>query len=258
MLLAINAQNTAITLGCFDDEDHLRVVARIATETRHTADQYACQIDSVLRLRGYTASEIYGAVLCSVVPTLSTVLRDAVKILCDCETINVSTGVKTGLNIEIDNPRALGSDLVCVAVEAAAHGQLPALVVDMNTAITFTALDSRGVLVGSAIAPGVRIGLDALREKAAQLPSISLSGAEDKLIGKNTVDAMASGVLYGAASMADGMIGKFREELGTSLTVYMTGIDAPLVVGRMKEPVKRMDDMVLYGMHRVWVKNRKR
>ena len=257
MLLAINAQNTAITLGCFDDEEHLRVVARIATETRHTADQYACQIDSVLRLRGYAASEIYGAVLCSVVPSLSTVLRDAVQILCGCEAINVSTGVKTGLNIEIDNPRALGSDLVCVAVEAA-HGKLPALVVDMNTATTFTALDSRGVLVGSAIAPGVSIGLDALREKAAQLPSISLTRGEDRLIGKNTVDAMASGVLYGAASMVDGMIAKFREQLDGSLTVYLTGTDAPLVAGKLCEPVQRTDDMVLYGMHRIWVKNRRK
>ncbi|MGM9629694.1 type III pantothenate kinase [Butyricicoccus sp.] len=258
MLLAINAQNSAIALGCFDEDGHLRAVARIAAEDTHTADQYACQIDSVLHLRGYSSAEIYGAVLCSVVPSLNAVLHDAVKILCGCEVVSVSSGVKTGLSIQTENPRALGSDLVCVAVEAAAQNRLPALVVDMNTATTFTALDSRGVLVGSAIAPGVRTGLETLREKAAQLPSISLTLPENRLLGKNTVDAMASGVLNGAASMVDGMIGRCREQLGDGLTVYLTGTDAPLIAGRMREQVRHMDDMVLYGLYRIWLKNRKK
>ncbi|MDO5784355.1 MAG: type III pantothenate kinase [Eubacteriales bacterium] len=258
MLLAINVQNSAIALGCFDNAGGLRMVARIAAEPEHTADQYACEIDSVLRLRGYAASEIYGAVLCSVVPSLSMVLYDAVRILCGCEAVNVASGVKTGLSIQIDNPRALGSDLVCVAVEAAAQGRLPALVIDMNTAVTFTALDKRGVLVGSIIAPGVHIGLDALHEKAAQLPSISLSRSNCRLLGKNTVDAMASGVLNGAASMIDGMIARCREQLGDDLTVYLTGTDASLAADYLHEQVCRMDDMVLYGLHRIWIKNRKK
>lgn len=258
MLLAINAQNSVIALGCFDEEGHLRAVARIAAEAAYTADQYACQINSMLHLRGYTAGEFYGAVLCSVVPSLNTVLHDAVKILCGCEVVSVSSGVKTGLSIQTENPRALGSDLVCVAVEAAAQKHLPALVVDMNTATTFTALDSRGVLVGSAIAPGVHIGLEALREKAAQLPSISLTRSETRLLGRNTVDAMASGVLNGAASMIDGMIDRCREQLGEDLTVYLTGMDAPLVMGRMREHVRHIDDMVLYGLHRIWLKNRRK
>ncbi|MCD8357145.1 MAG: type III pantothenate kinase [Clostridia bacterium] len=256
MLLAINIQNSAITLGCFDGSAKLRAVARVATETGHTADQYACQIESVLRLRGYAADEIYGAVVCSVVPSLSTVISEAVQILCSCEVVNVSSGVKTGLSIQIDNPRALGSDLVCVAVEAAAQGKLPALVVDMNAATTFTALNAKGVLAGSIIAPGTQIGLDALHEKAAQLPLISLNRKTVKLLGKNTVDSMASGVLHGAASMVDGMIGKCREQLGDNLTVYLTGTDAPLVADYMRETVQRIDDMVLYGLYRIWTKNR--
>lgn len=258
MLLAINVQNSAIALGCFDNAGKLRMVARIATELKHTADQYACEIDSVLRLRGYTASEIYGAVLCSVVPSLSMVLYDAVRILCDCEAVNVASGVKTGLSIQIDNPRALGSDLVCVAVEAAEQGRLPALVIDMNTAVTFTALDRRGVLVGSIIAPGVRIGLDALHEKAAQLPLINLNRPNCRLLGKNTVDAMASGVLNGTASMIDGMIIRCREQLGDDLTVYLTGTDATLAAAYLHEQVRRLDDMVLYGLHRIWMKNRRK
>lgn len=258
MLLAINIQNSAITLGCFDREGNLGMVARIAAETHHTPDQYACQIDSVLRLHHCSAEGIYGAVLCSVVPSLNAVLHDAVGILCGCETVNVASGVKTGLRIETDNPRALGSDLVCVAVEAAAHNRLPALVIDMNTATTFTALDRQGALVGSMIAPGIRLGLDALHEKAAQLPSISLTRPHCKLLGKNTVEAMASGVLHGAASMADGMIAKCRQQLGKDLTVYLTGTDAPLAAQYLQEPVHRMDDMVLYGLYRIWIKNHKK
>ena len=114
------------------------------------------------------------------------------------------------------------------------------------------------MLVGSAIAPGVRTGLETLREKAAQLPSISLTLPENRLLGKNTVDAMASGVLNGAASMVDGMIGRCREQLGDGLTVYLTGTDAPLIAGRMREQVRHMDDMVLYGLYRIWLKNRKK
>lgn len=258
MLLAINVQNSAIALGCFDRMGELRVVACIAAEPEHTADQYACEIDNVLRLRGCAASDIYGAVLCSVVPSLSTVLHDAVRILCGCEAVNVASGVKTGLSIQIDNPRALGSDLVCVAVEAAARGRLPALVIDMNTAVTFTALDEHGVLVGSIIAPGMHIGLDALHEKAAQLPSISLNRAQCRLLGKNTVDAMASGVLNGTASMIDGMVARCREQLGGNLTVYLTGTDAALAADYLREQVYRTDDMVLYGLYRIWMKNRKK
>ncbi len=258
MLLAINAQNSAITLGCFDEDGHLRMVAQIASENGHTADQYACQLDSVLRLRGYAPSEIYGAVICSVVPPLNAVLYEAVKLLCGCEIVNVSTGVKTGLSIQTENPRTLGSDLVCVAVEAAAHNRFPALIVDMNTATTFTALDSSGTLVGSAIAPGVCLGLDALHEHAAQLPSISLTRTETALLGKNTVDAMASGVLNGAASMIDGMIVRCREQLGEELTVYLTGTDAKLIAGRMREQVEHRDNMVLYGLQRIWLKNHRK
>lgn len=258
MLLAINIQNSAITLGCFDRQGNLCVVSHIASETRQTAEQYACGIDSVLRLRGCDASKISGAIICSVVPALSGVLREAVEILCRCEVVNVSSGVKTGLSIRMDNPRVVGSDLVCVAVEAAAKKQLPALVIDMNTAVTFTALDESGALVGSIIAPGMRIGLESLHTKAAQLPSIGLTRPHTGLLGKNTMDAMASGMLNGTASMIDGMIGRCRDQLGDNLTVYLTGTDAELAAPYLTETVRRVDDMVLYGLYRIWMKNKRR
>lgn len=257
MLLAINIQNSVITMGCFSEEK-LCAVTHIAAETHLTAEQYACQINSVLSLCGFSSAQIDGAIMCSVVPKLSSRIPEALMLLSGCKTVNVASGVKTGLNLEVDNPRGLGSDLVCVAVEAAAHGALPALVIDMNTAITFTALDSRGVLVGSAIAPGLHTGLDALRDKAAQLPAISLKRKEPKLAAKNTVEAMASGVLYGAASMTDGMIVRFRKQLGENMTVYLTGADAELIAPLMQEQIKCSENMVLYGLHRIWNRNRRK
>ncbi len=258
MLLAINIQNSAITLGCFDRKGKLCVVSHIASEARQTADQYACQIDSVLRLHGCEPSHIYGAIICSVVPALSGVLREAAEILCHCEVVNVSSGVKTGLSIRMDNPRVVGSDLVCVAVEAAAKKRLPALVIDMNTAVTFTALDETGALVGSIIAPGMRIGLESLHTKAAQLPSIGLARPHTGLLGKNTMDAMASGVLNGTACMIDGMVGRCKQQLGENLTVYLTGTDAELVAPYVTQSVHRADNMVLYGLHRIWMRNKRR
>ena len=257
MLLAVNIQNSIITIGCFEGEE-LCGVARMAADVRLTADQYACQINSVLHLKGYSPSEVHGAVLCSVVPALTSVIPDALKLICHCRLINIGSGIRTGLNLEVDNPRAFGSDLVCVAVEAAALGKLPALVIDLNTAVTFTALDRRGVLTGSAITPGIHISLDALRDKAAQLPAISLNREIPKLIGKNTVDAMTSGALYGAASMMDGMTARFREQLGENLTVYLTGADAELIAPLMREQVKCREYMVLYGLQHIWNKNCKK
>lgn len=256
MLLAINAQNTFITIGCFR-RGELEVVTRLATEPRHTADQYACSIADVLRLHSVDRRQIGGAILCSVVPALSSVLRQAVETLFHCPVTSVSAGVKTGLNMKIDHPHLVGSDLVCLAVEAVARGQLPCAVVDMGTATTFTAVDGRGVMVGTAIAPGVRLGLEALRAQAAQLPSVVLDRSVP-LIGKNTMDAISSGVLYGAACMVDGMIGRLRTQLGEELTVYLTGPYADMVAGLMQETVTEEPYLALMGLQKIWEKNKKR
>lgn len=256
MLLAINAQNTFITIGCFR-KDQLEVVTRLATEPRHSADQYACAISDVLRLRAVDRRQIGGAILCSVVPALSSVLRQAVETLFHCPVISVSAGIKTGLNMKIDHPHMLGSDLVCLAVESVSRGKLPCVAVDMGTATTFTVVDKDGVMVGTAIAPGVHLGLEALRQQAAQLPSVILDQSV-QLIGKNTMDSLSSGVLYGAASMVDGMIQRLREQLGEELTVYLTGPDAPYVADLMKEETVREPHLALMGLRKIWEKNKKK
>jgi type III pantothenate kinase len=255
MLLAINAQNTFITIGCFR-RGQLEIVTQLATEPRHTADQYACSIADVLRLHRVDRKQIGGAILCSVVPALSSVLRQAVETLFHCPVISVSAGVKTGLNMKIDHPHLVGSDLVCLAVEAVARGQLPCLAVDLGTATTFTAVDRSGVMVGTAIAPGIRLGLEALREQAAQLPAVVLDSSVP-LIGKNTMDAISSGVLHGAASMVDGMIQRFRAQLGEEMTVYLTGQYIDLVAERMQEQTVKEPHLALMGLQKIWEKNKK-
>ncbi len=256
MLLAINAQNTFITLGCFR-KGELKTVTQLATEPRHTADQYACAIADLLRLHRVELDQIGGTVLCSVVPALNNVLRGAVEILFQCPIVTVSAGVKTGLNMKIDNPHMLGSDLVSLAVEAVSRGKLPCVVVDLGTATTFTAVDRNGIMVGTAIAPGVRLGLEALREHAAQLPSVTLD-QHVPFIGKNTMDALRSGILNGAASMTDGMIGRMRELLGEPMMVYLTGHYAGMIQPLMREKVQSEPHLALMGLQKIWERNKKR
>ncbi len=256
MLLAINVQNTFITLGCFR-RGELKTVTQLATEPHHTADQYACAIQDVLNLHHVEREQIGGTVLCSVVPALTKALRMAVEILFHCPVVTVSAGVKTGLNMKIDNPHMLGSDLVSLAVEAVSRGKLPCVVVDLGTATTFTTVDKQGVMVGTAIAPGVRLGLEALREQAAQLPSVTLD-ERVPLIGKNTMDAIRSGILYGAASLTDGMIDRMREQLGQPLTVYLTGHYAAQIAPLMREPVEAEPYLALMGLQKIWERNKKK
>lgn len=256
MLLTINAQNTFITLGCFR-AGRLETVTQLGTELRYTADQYACAIASVLQLHHVRLEQIGGAVLCSVVPALSEALRQAVETLLGCPVVCVSAGVKTGLNMKIDHPHMLGSDLVCLAVEAVSRQKLPCVAVDLGTATTFTCIDKNGVLVGTAIAPGVRLGLEALREQAAQLPSVTLN-KKVPMMGKNTVDAIRSGVLNGTASMVDGMILRLREQLGEPLTVYLTGTYADEIAPLLREQTEEEEYLALMGLQKIWEKNKKK
>ena len=142
-------------------------------------------------------------------------------------------------------------------MEAVSRGNLPCLAVDMGTATTFTVVDKAGVMVGTAIAPGVHLVLEALRQQAAQLPSVILDQSV-QLIGKNTMDSISSGVLYGAASMVDGMIQRLREQLGEEPTVYLTGPDAPYVADLMREKTVREPHLALMGLRKIWEKNKKK
>ena len=166
-------------------------------------------------------------------------------------------GIKTGLHIAIDNPAQLGADLACVSVAALEKYPLPSIVIDMGTATTISAMDREGKMRGGSILPGVRISLEALTSRTAQLPQIELSSPPQSVIGANTIDSMKSGVLYGTASMLDGMIERYRAELGEDLTVIATGGLAKSITQLCRNYIILDENLVLEGLRILFQKNTK-
>ena len=253
MTLVIDIGNTNIVLGGFAD-DKLTFVARIATNATKTEDEYATKIKSILTLHEVDKKEVKGAIISSVVPPLNSVMKKAVRIVYGVEPIMVGPGIKTGINIQCDNPASVGADLICACVAAHHIYGSPSLIVDMGTATKMMVMDRTGTFIGVSIIPGVNIGLKALASGTAQLPQISLE-APKSVIGKNTIDCMRSGVVFGNASMIDGMIDRFNEEMGEELKVIATGGLAPTIVCHCKHDIILDDDMVLKGLNILYKKN---
>ncbi len=253
MVLAIDIGNTNIVLGGFVD-DNLKFVARIATNANKTEDEYATKIRSVLAIHDVDKAAIKGAIVSSVVPPLNSVIKKAIKLVYDVEPIMVQPGIKTGISLHCDNPSSVGADLICACVAAHHIYGSPALVIDMGTATKMMLLDKSGAFVGASIIPGVSIGLKALASGTAQLPQISLE-APKSVAGKNTVDCMRSGVVFGNACLIDGMIDRFNEESGEELKVYATGGLASTIVCHCKHDIILDVDMVLKGLHILYKKN---
>jgi len=256
MLVALNAGNSRVILGGYY-KGKQTFCASVATEPTQTGDYYACALQQVLHLRGVDASQMRGAVLSSVVPAMGPVLENALKLLGVTDIIEVSSGVKTGLDIRSDYPRQIGSDRVACAVAARAKGKLPCLAVRLGTATTFTVLDGSGALVGSAITSGVTLSLQALRAKAAQLPAVAIEHKGSSVLARNTSEAMRVGALYGAAAMVDGMALRFSEELQAPLFVVTTGSDAPLVEPYLRVAHEYDANLLLDGLYFIWKKNRR-
>lgn len=256
MLIALEIGNSHVRFGGFCGDD-LSFVASIATDDRLTAEQYACQLRDVLGLYGIDKAQIDGVVFCSVVPAVTQTVRKAIGMLTTCEPLNVASGVKTGLNLRIDQPRALGSDLVANAVWAAHTGKLPCVVVDLATVTTFTVLDKDGALIGTAISPGVRASMDTLRSVAAQLPAIGMEAPARGVLGRNTVDAMRSGTLFGAAAMVDGMVHRIADALGEMPRVLLSGDAGEVIAPHLTIAVACDPYVTLRGLAVVWHKNQK-
>lgn len=255
MLIAVNAGNSHVLLGGYE-EDRQVFSASIAADPKQTQDDYACKLQQVLNLHGAAAKRIRGAIISSVVPSMLTMLEGALRLLGVRDVIEVSSGVKTGLNIRSEQPRQVGTDRVAAAVAARAKNRLPCVVVALGTATTFTVLDKTGALVGSAITAGVQLSLAALRAQAAQLPAVAIDAKDDGILARNTVDAMRVGAVYGAAAMVDGMIDRFAEALDEPPYVVVTGEISPLVTQYMRRPCEYDPRLVLDGLHLIWKKNR--
>jgi type III pantothenate kinase len=258
MILTIDIGNSNITIGAYCAEEEQRLfLSRIGTDRKKMPDEYAIMINSILRLYGHRAEDLEGAIISSVVPPLSATLKSAILRLKDMRILTVGPGIKTGLNILLDNPAQLGADLVCVSVAAMEKYPLPSIVLDMGTATTISALDRGGNFVGGSIIPGVRISLEALTSRTAQLPQIELDCPPRSVIGSNTIDCMKSGVMYGTAGMIDGIIRRYRAELGDDLTVIATGgLSAP-ITRLCENEVIQDENLLLDGLYLLYRKNTK-
>ncbi len=255
MILAVDIGNIHAVIGVYDGEK-LVFKSRISTDTAKTDDEYTIIFGSLLELYGVRREEITGGIIGSVVPQMITIFLRAVKMVCGVEALVVGPGIKTGLNIKIDNPGQLGANLVCVSVGALEKYPAPSIVFDMGTATTISALDDTGAFIGGSIMPGVNIMLNSLVEKTAQLPQISLE-APKNVIGANTVECMKSGIVYGTASMLDGMVERYRREMGEKLTVIATGSPAGYIIRYCSHQMIYDKSLLLDGLRILYEKNQK-
>ena len=253
MILAIDIGNTNIVLGCI--EEKILFVSRITTNKQATQDEYAISINNILKLHKIDPEKIDGAIISSVVPAINNAVYGAVKAVTSHEPLVVGPGIKTGLNIKLDNPAQLGSDRVVGAVAAIAQYPKPIIVIDMGTATTMSVVDKNGNYIGGIIYPGLRVSLDSLSSKTAQLPSISLD-IPKRVIGKNTIDCMRSGIMYGNAGMIDGILEHMEEELGEPATIIATGGLSRFVVPLCKHKIIYDDALLLKGLMIIYEKNK--
>ncbi len=253
MVLAADIGNSNVVIGCFDGEKIL-FVERLSTNRGATALEYAVLIKTVLELNGYAGQVFEGGIVSSVVPSVTNRVREAMEKLTGKPPLIVGPGLKTGLKIRLDNPGQLGSDRVADAVAATACYPCPLIIIDMGTATTISVVDKDKNFIGGMIMPGLRISMDALASRTSQLPQIALDPPR-KVIGRNTVDCMRSGLIFGTASTIDGAIRHIEEELGYPCTVVSTGGLAHLVTPYCKREILCDDTLLLKGMMLLYYKN---
>lgn len=253
MLLTIDIGNTNISIGVFSGDD-LILNCRLATERQKTEDQYAIQFTDIFTLYKINPAKITGGIISSVVPEITIAVKRALEKLIDGRVITLAPGVKTGLNILIDNPAQLGADLAAGAVGATAQYPLPAFIVDLGTATKICVVDEKKNFRGCLIAPGVAISLKALTDTSSLLQTISLE-APKKVCGTNTADSMQSGVILGTASMIDGLIDRLSEEIGEPKSIIATGGLSYFLPQVCKHKMIHDKDLVLKGLKHIYEKN---
>lgn len=221
MILTIDIGNSTITLGGVEG-DEILLECRLNTDRVKTSDTYCIDLKTLFEIYGVALESIEGVIISSVVPQVQGSVRRAIRKLLNLEPLVVGPGLKTGLNIRLENPGQLGADLVAADVAALREHKMPMILINMGTATTVSVLDPQGAHLGGCVCPGVKISLEALTGKTSLLPGIQLERPK-QVIGRNTADAMRSGIMYGTAAMLDGIIDRFREETGWDFTLVATG-----------------------------------
>jgi type III pantothenate kinase len=256
MLLAIDIGNSNVVIGCLNEQNETIKLFRMVTDLKKTDDEYAAGIKTILDYSGLPLSGFEGAIICSVVPPLTDIFRSAVEEITGHRALVVGTGVKTGLNVMIDNPGTLGSDIVAASVAAMADFPLPVIVFDMGTATTITVVDKGNKFLGGAIVPGVALSMNALSAGTSLLQKVPIE-APKKCISTTTTECMQSGAVYGNAAMLDGMIDRFEAELGTKCSLVATGGIAARIVPHCKHQITYDENLLLRGLGIIYRKNQR-
>ena len=253
MILAIDIGNSNIVLGCIDGENIL-FRERISTDQSATDLQYASHIKMSLDMHNIKKDIIDGAIISSVVPSVTNTVKTAIKKYFGVNSKVVGPGIKTGLKIVIENPAQLGSDLVVGAVAGIKEYPVPMIIIDMGTATTLAVINSKKEYIGGVIMTGMAVSTDALISRTAQLPKIAFEKPK-KVIGSNTIDSMKSGIMYSNAGAIDGLIERMENELGEKCTVIATGGLAGVIVPLCKHDIILDDDLLLKGLNIIYNKN---
>lgn len=253
MVFAIDIGNTHILLGCFEDRKIL-FTELLSTDRSYTDLEYASLIKSALEFNVASFEDIEGAIISSVVPSVTGTIKNAVERFANVSPIVVGPGVKTGLKIRIDNPAQLGSDLVVSAVAGIKEYGVPQINIYMGTATAFSLIDSEKNYLGTSIGAGMGIAAEALSSKTSQLPNIAFETPK-KVIGTNTVDSMKSGLICQNAALIDGMIERIEEEYGEECVIVATGRYSSLVTPLCKHKIICDKELILKGLIEVYYKN---
>ena len=256
MTLTVHLDNQLISMVIFDGTDPV-AASSLAANPAVTADQYAASMAEVVRLRGASLSHVTEAICSSVVPSLTHTIQAALELLLPgVPLVMVGPGIKTGLNMRLENVPSVGADFVCTAAAALEEFAPPLVVISLtDAATTFLAIDREGCLVGRSIVPGVEGSLANLCRQAAQLPSVAFQ-PRCRLLGKGTADAIRSGILYGSAAMIDGMVDRYEEALGGQVTAVATGSLAPEILAQCRRSVQIRPLLVHQGLEILCRKNR--
>ena len=246
MILAVDIGNSNIVIGGIE-QDQILFEARLRTDATKTSDEYCIDVKMILEVYHVEAAQVEGAIISSVVPQVLNSIKTAITKLTGKTALVVGPGLKTGLNIKIENPAQTGADLVVDSVAALREHKTPIIVIDMGTATTVTVLDESGAFIGGSICPGVKISLDALTERTALLPGLQLDQPK-RAIGRNTIDCMRSGIMLGTACMLDGLVERMEEELGSKATVVATGGIAKFIIPMCRTPIIYDKDLLLKGL----------
>ena len=255
MILAVDIGNTHVVMGCIENSE-IKYIARMTTDVKKTENEYAITIKQLLEFNHIDYCSFEGAIISSVVPPITGTMKTAIRILTGIDALVVGAGIKTGLNIRIDNPAQLGSDLVVGAVAALSLYKPPMTILDMGTATTISVIDAKGTYMGGAIIPGLVLSLTALSSGTSQLPKVPIE-APDRCIGANTIDCMKSGGVFGTAAMIDGMIERIEGELGTKTCVIATGGLSKSVLPHCKHDIIYNENLLLHGLEIIYRKNQK-